>query len=306
MTELTAALAESISAACQRGAAEAAAVLGRALDQQGLQLVPAEPSALDLTALGEEFGGPGLVIVLQAGDKGALLLLPESSGLLPNWYAAPDATGESKLDTLAQELGMLLLPEEAPAEKFRAISAEKLADVLEKGGVEAEAQYVPLGLTAGDKQTALHMIWPVARPEAVFAQPEPSPAADPAPASPAPPAAPPREAEEDDPFAHLPPYTRSMLRIKVPGMVTWASKKQSIQNIVELGAGSIIKFDKSCDEMLELEVGGHVIAEGEAVKVGDKFGLRLSSMVLPGERFDKLAPRRGTPPGHSATRPLSL
>lgn len=293
MTELTATLADSLSAACQRGAAEAADALGRALDQQGLQLNPAAPAALNLTALDKDLSGAGLVLVLQVGGKGALLLLPESSGLLPDWCAAPDATGASKLDTLAQELSLLLLPEETPAEKFAALSAEELADVLEKAGVESEARHLPLELTAGEKQAALHMIWPITRPEAFFAQPEPSQAA--APASPSVPAAPEREAADDDPFAHLPPYTRSMLRIKVPVMVTLASKKQSVQKIVELGPGSIIKFDKSCDEMLELEIDGHVIAEGEAVKVGDKFGLRLSSMVLPGERFDKLArPRRRT------------
>jgi flagellar motor switch/type III secretory pathway protein FliN len=82
------------------------------------------------------------------------------------------------------------------------------------------------------------------------------------------------------------------LRIKVPVMVTLASKKQSIHQIVELGAGSIIKFEKSCDEMLDLEVGGLPIAQGEAVKVGDKFGLRISSMILPGERFNKLGQKR--------------
>ena len=37
--------------------------------------------------------------------------------------------------------------------------------------------------------------------------------------------------------------------------------------------------------MLDLETGNQSIAVGEAVKVGDKFGLRITSMVLPDERF---------------------
>ena len=49
--------------------------------------------------------------------------------------------------------------------------------------------------------------------------------------------------------------------------------------------GSIIQFEKLCDEMLTLEVGNHRVAEGETVKVGDKFGLRVTSMVMPDERF---------------------
>jgi len=52
----------------------------------------------------------------------------------------------------------------------------------------------------------------------------------------------------------------------------------------------MVQFDKSCEEMLDLHAGGHRVAMGEAVKVGDKFGLRITSMVLPGERFQKVAP----------------
>jgi len=83
----------------------------------------------------------------------------------------------------------------------------------------------------------------------------------------------------------LPPYTRSLLRIKVPVVVTLAQNRQPLHRILELGSGSIIQFDKSCEEMLELSVGDHTVAHGEAVKVGDKFGLRITSMILPEERF---------------------
>ena len=55
-----------------------------------------------------------------------------------------------------------------------------------------------------------------------------------------------------------------------------------------MDGGSIIAFDKSCDEMLELEVSGHAIAEGECVKVGDKFGLRVTSLILPDEQLQSL------------------
>ena len=90
----------------------------------------------------------------------------------------------------------------------------------------------------------------------------------------------------------LPKYTRSLLHIEVPVVVTLAAKKQSIGQIVELGPGSIIHFDKSCEEMLDLSVGDRRIAQGEAVKVGDKFGLRVTSVVLPDERFKTVAGRR--------------
>ena len=37
--------------------------------------------------------------------------------------------------------------------------------------------------------------------------------------------------------------------------------------------------------MLDLEAGDCKIAYGEAVKVGDKFGLRIATIVPPEERF---------------------
>ncbi len=77
----------------------------------------------------------------------------------------------------------------------------------------------------------------------------------------------------------------------MPVVVTLAAKKQSIGQIVELGPGSIIHFDKSCEEMLDLNVGDRRIAQGEAVKVGDKFGLRVTSVVLPDERFNSVKAR---------------
>lgn len=86
-------------------------------------------------------------------------------------------------------------------------------------------------------------------------------------------------------------YSRSLLRIKLPVIVTLASKKQPIGRIVELGPGAIIHFEKSCEEMLDLEVGGQTVAQGEPVKVGDKFGIRLTSLATPRERFLTLAAR---------------
>jgi len=77
----------------------------------------------------------------------------------------------------------------------------------------------------------------------------------------------------------LPEYSRRLLQILVPVRVTLASQRKSIQEIIELGPGSIVKFDKTCDEPLELCIGDRPVAQGEVVKVGDKFGLKISGLV---------------------------
>jgi flagellar motor switch protein FliN/FliY len=77
----------------------------------------------------------------------------------------------------------------------------------------------------------------------------------------------------------LPTHARNFLKVRVPVRVTLASQRMSVQEIIELGPGSILKFDKTCDQPLELSLGDRPLARGEVVKVGDKFGLRISGLV---------------------------
>ena len=64
-----------------------------------------------------------------------------------------------------------------------------------------------------------------------------------------------------------------------------AAKKETVQEVVEIAPGSIIKFNKGCDELLQMVVGGQAVAEGEAVKIGEKFGFRVTAMLHPSEHF---------------------
>lgn len=78
---------------------------------------------------------------------------------------------------------------------------------------------------------------------------------------------------------NLPTYSRGLLQIRVPVHVKLASQRKSVKEITELGPGSIVKFEKTYDEPLEVCVGDRTIAEGEVVKVGDKFGVRINGLV---------------------------
>ena len=90
--------------------------------------------------------GPGLAVLLTVGSEGAIALLPESSGLLPEWYQKPDATGTSKLATLAQELGMLLTPEQFLPDAFCAAYVPNLGEVLTRANVHQRPGLVGLVL----------------------------------------------------------------------------------------------------------------------------------------------------------------
>ncbi len=310
MANLTPDVAAEIVEVCRGGAAEAAEALQRALGLASVSISVGKPGKVDMASLPEGFDGPGLVVVLTTGGAGAVFALAETSGLVPEWTAAPDPTGQSKLTTLAQELGMILLPEQFMPEEFLAGRVKSLRGGLARGGIADGAALIPFEITAGDKKASAVLVFPAPKPgnvvgtttaEAPAAKPAPKPAAKPAPKPAAKPAArsnPAPTRPRTISIDQLPAYSKSLLRIKVPVVVTLAHKRQPLSQIMELGPGSIIQFDKSCEEMLELDVGGRSVATGEAVKVGDKFGLRINAITMPEERFvpvggpDRLRTRR--------------
>lgn len=292
MSELTPEIAADVVAACQAGAEEAASALGRALDSEFTFSV-GEAGSYAAEAAPEGFDGAGLAVMLKFGEVGVAAILPASSSLLPDWYANPDPTGESKLSTLAQELSMLLVPETLIADEFKAARVEKLGEAITAAGVAESAALVPLAIGAGESSAQLSLIWPLSAPDQLF--PSPDTAAEAA----SPEAELPTESlassQDNLPspnklldYSQLPSYSRSLLKINVPVRVVLASKKETVREVVELAPGSIIKFDKACDELLHLHVGDQPVAEGEAVKIGDKFGFRVNAMLMPDEHFMKV------------------
>lgn len=79
-------------------------------------------------------------------------------------------------------------------------------------------------------------------------------------------------------------HQRAVLSIETPITVTLAEKKESLGRILDLAPGAMLTFEAHCDEPLKMEAGGHLIATGETVKIGDKFGLRIRQIGPPPER----------------------
>jgi flagellar motor switch protein FliN len=66
--------------------------------------------------------------------------------------------------------------------------------------------------------------------------------------------------------------------IPVNVSVELGKTKMTLQEIYELGEGSVIELDKLVGEPLELVVSGQVVASGEVVAVDNYFGLRLTKI----------------------------
>ena len=61
-----------------------------------------------------------------------------------------------------------------------------------------------------------------------------------------------------------------------------------LRDLLKMGEGYVIELDKLAGEPLDLYVNSRLIARGEAVLVGDKFGIRLTDVVSTTDRIEKL------------------
>jgi len=64
--------------------------------------------------------------------------------------------------------------------------------------------------------------------------------------------------------------------------------RMMVNDLLQLAQGSIIELDKLAGEALEVLVNNKIIARGEVVSVNDKFGIRVTDIISPTERIEKL------------------
>jgi flagellar motor switch protein FliN len=65
--------------------------------------------------------------------------------------------------------------------------------------------------------------------------------------------------------------------------------KLLINELLQLGQGSVVELNKLAGEPLEIFVNGKLVARGEAVVINEKFGVRLTDIISPIERVKQLA-----------------
>ena len=62
-----------------------------------------------------------------------------------------------------------------------------------------------------------------------------------------------------------------------------------IQELLQLGKGSVVELNKMLGEPFEVLVNDKLVARGEVVVVNDRFGIRLTDIISPNERVQTLA-----------------
>lgn len=61
-----------------------------------------------------------------------------------------------------------------------------------------------------------------------------------------------------------------------------------VQELLQLGQGSVVALEKLAGEPMEVYVNDKLIGRGEVVVVNEKFGIRLTDIISPADRVRQL------------------
>ena len=79
-----------------------------------------------------------------------------------------------------------------------------------------------------------------------------------------------------------------LLDISLDLTVELGRAKMLINDMLKLGQGSVIELSKLAGESLDILANQKPIARGEVVVVDDKYGVRLTEVISPMERLERL------------------
>jgi flagellar motor switch protein FliN/FliY len=79
-----------------------------------------------------------------------------------------------------------------------------------------------------------------------------------------------------------------ILDIPLDVTVELGKVKMLVNELLQLGQGSIIELSKQVGEPLDIYVNKKLVAKGEVVILDEKFGIRVSDIINPAERVKSL------------------
>lgn len=63
---------------------------------------------------------------------------------------------------------------------------------------------------------------------------------------------------------------------------------QRVRDVLELGPGAVIELNRMAGEPVDVLVNGRVVAKGEVVVIDEAFGVRITEILSPEQRLDRL------------------
>jgi len=93
------------------------------------------------------------------------------------------------------------------------------------------------------------------------------------------------EAKDNQSYTTLDPKLELLYDLSLPVSIELGKTNMLIRDILKLGRGSVIEFDKLVSEPVDVLVNGKKVAAGEVVVVDKHFGIRITTLVDPSERI---------------------
>lgn len=81
---------------------------------------------------------------------------------------------------------------------------------------------------------------------------------------------------------------RVLENVEVQMTVEVGSTELKIRDLLRLNEGAVIELDRLAGDPLDILVNGTMIAKGEIVMVGERFGVRFTEIVDPEKRVENL------------------
>jgi flagellar motor switch protein FliN/FliY len=69
-----------------------------------------------------------------------------------------------------------------------------------------------------------------------------------------------------------------VMKLPVTIAVRLAEKKIELGQLLALNPGALITFNKPCEDLPDLYINNRIYCRGEAVKIGEKFGLKINEL----------------------------
>jgi flagellar motor switch protein FliN len=79
-----------------------------------------------------------------------------------------------------------------------------------------------------------------------------------------------------------------LLEVELDVTIELGRKKMSIQEVLQLGKGSIIELAKLAGEPVDIYVNQKQLAKGEVVVVDENFAIRITNLIEKSERLKSL------------------
>ncbi|MEA1868300.1 MAG: flagellar motor switch protein FliN [Thermodesulfobacteriota bacterium] len=97
-----------------------------------------------------------------------------------------------------------------------------------------------------------------------------------------------KKAGTGEPESHADVNLEVILDIPVTVSLEVGRTKMNIRNLLQLNRGSVVEMDRLAGQPMDVLVNGTLLAHGEVVVINERFGIRLTDVISPVERIQRL------------------